>query len=268
MVICLNEAARISDCLASLSFCDEVVVLDSGSTDGTVDLVRSAGATLIQRPFSSWNDQKEAGRLASSGEWVLNLDADEVVSPELRQEILDHLSQGIPEEIGGFSMPFRNRLRGEWIKSCGFYPDRHVRLVRRERARWDASAVHDRLVVEGKIAELEGHVDHYSFESIADYLEKSNIYAEAFARDAIARGARSSTWKIFIHTFGRFVRSYFLRGGFLEGALGLTMAGLQAAGVFQKYVRLWEMQRFPEARPEALAAELGDPWREQRIGKR
>lgn len=269
MVICLNEARRIGDCLRSLAFCDEVVVIDSGSTDGTQDLVRAAGARLITRPFVSWNDQKDFGRTQASHPWVLNVDADEVVTPELAREIDALLVAGVPARVGGYRFRFKNFLRDAWIKSCGFYPDPHVRLVRRDRAYWDTQHVHDRLVVDGDIGTLRGHIEHYSFESLADYLEKSNIYAEAFARDAFARGRTSGVWAIATHTLARFLRSYLLHRGVLDGALGLTMAGLQAAGTFQKYVRLWEMQRFAGARalPPRTAA-LGDPWAEQRVSRR
>jgi len=266
MVICLDEAKRIGDCLRSLAFCDEIVVIDSGSTDGTQDLVTASGARLVVRPFVSWNDQKDHGRTEAHHPWVLNIDADEIVTAELRDEIAGMRERGWPAGVAAFRMPFRNHLRDAWIKSCGFYPDRHVRLIDRQRARWDTSSVHDRITVDGATADLAGHVDHFSFDSIRDYLEKSNIYAEAFARDAFARGHRSGMGAIASHTLGRFLRSYLLHGGILDGALGITMAGLQAAGTFQKYVRLWEMQRFPDARPRELAAELGDPWAEQRVG--
>lgn len=266
MVICLNEAQRIGDCLRSLAFCDEIVVIDSGSTDGTQAIVEQSGARLITRPFVSWNDQKDFGRTQARSPWVLNLDADEVVDAELAAEIDALLQGGAPPEIAAYRFRFKNHLRGAWIRSCGFYPDPHVRLVRRDRARWDTANVHDKIVVEGGVGTLAGHVEHYSFESIADYLEKSNIYAEAFARDAIARGKTSGVWAIASHTLARFVRSYVIHRGAFEGALGLTMAGLQAAGTFQKYVRLWEMQRFPEARAlPPRTAQVGDPWAEQRV---
>lgn len=268
MVICLNEAERIGRCLETLSFCDEVVVIDSGSTDGTLDIVRASGAKLIERPFVSWNDQKDFGRSQCAGDWVLNIDADEEVTAELRDEITRTLTSA-PDSIAAYRMPFRNHLRDAWIKSCGFYPDRHVRLVRRERAHWDTNAVHDRVFPDGDIGTLQGHIDHYSFASIADYVEKSCIYAEAFARDGLARGKTVGLWTIFIHTFGRLVKSLLLQGGLLDGMLGWTMAGLQTAGTFQKYARLWEMQRFasarPDARPEATPRTLGDPWRDVRV---
>ncbi len=268
MVICLNEARRIGDCLRSLAFCDEIVVIDSGSTDGTQAIVERAGARLITRPFVSWNDQKDFGRSQARSPWVLNIDADEVVDAELAAEITALAERGAPPAIAAYRFRFKNFLRDAWIRSCGFYPDPHVRLVRRDRCRWDTAHVHDKIGVDGAVGDLRGHVEHHSFESIADYLEKSNIYAEAFARDAIARGRTSGVGAILTHTLARFVRSYFIHRGVLDGALGLTMAGLQAAGTFQKYVRLWEMQRFPEARAlPPKTAEVGDPWREQRVGR-
>lgn len=249
MVISLNEAPRIAACLGSLSFCDELLLVDSGSTDGTVDIARSMGARVIERPFVSMNDQKDFGRKASTSAWVLNLDADEVVSPELGQEIQALFARGIPDAVGAYRFPFRNYLRDQWIRSCGFYPDPHVRLMRRDRAEYGDAPVHDQLRVQGEIRALHGHVDHYSFDSIRDYLDKSHEYAERFAQAAFRRGQRASAWDIFVHTAARFVRSYFLRGGILDGALGLTMAGLQTAGTFQKYARLWELGRF--TKPDA-----------------
>jgi glycosyltransferase involved in cell wall biosynthesis len=186
MVICLDEAERIEACLRSLSFCDELLVIDSGSTDGTQAIAARLGARIIERPFVSWNDQKDFGRRESKHPWVLNLDADEVVSEGLAAEIGAQLAAGVPSDIAAFRFPFRNYLRDQWIKSCGFYPDPHVRLFRRDRSRFSGERVHDALVVEGVVAELVGHVEHYSFASVRDYLETSNIYAEAFARDAFA----------------------------------------------------------------------------------
>jgi glycosyltransferase involved in cell wall biosynthesis len=244
MVISLNEAPRIAACLESLAFCDERLLIDSGSTDGTVEIARRLGARVIERPFQSMNDQKDFGRRESRSAWVLNLDADEVVSAELGQEIQALFARGIPDAVGAYRFPFRNYLRDQWIRSCGFYPDPHVRLMRRDRARYGDAPVHDQLHVDGEVRALRGHVDHYSFDSIRDYLDKSHVYAERFAQAAFQRGQTASAWDIVVHTAARFLRSYLLRGGIFDGALGITMAGLQTAGTFQKYVRLWELNRF------------------------
>lgn len=243
MVICKNEARRIGACLQSLRFCDEVVVVDSGSTDGTVALAERFGARIFERPYTGQNDQKDFARAQCRGEWVLCLDADEVVTPELEFEIRSVVEQGSTQ--AGYLIPFRNHFRRQWVRRCGYYPDPHVRLVRRERARWDATVpVHDKVLLDGPLGRLSGHIDHYSFESIDHFVAKSSRYAEGFARDAYAKGKRVHLGTIWLHTVGRFVRAYLLKGGIWEGSLGLVISGLQAFEVFQKYVRLWELQRF------------------------
>ncbi len=217
------------------------MVIDSGSTDGTADIARAKGARVFERPFTGMNDQKDFGRAQAEGEWVLNLDGDEVVTPELRDEIRALLERG--PDAAAYRIPFRNHFRDAWVRRCGYYPDPHVRLVARDRARWDASVpAHDHVVVEGSTGTLHGHIDHFSFESMDHYLRKSAGYADAFARDALARGRRSGPVTILVHTVFRFFKAYVLKAGFLEGTLGLTIAGLQAIQAFQKYVRLWELE--------------------------
>jgi glycosyltransferase involved in cell wall biosynthesis len=246
MIVCKNEARRIGACLDSLAFCDEVLAIDSGSTDGTLDLLQARGVRVISRPWTSMNDQKEYGRSEARGEWLLNLDADEVASPELRGEILSVIERGGDPGTDAYAIPFRNFFRSVWVRRSGYYPDPHVRLVRRERVRWDSSVpVHDRVVVEGATGRLHGHIDHYSFESIGHFIEKSCAYASAFAAAAHRSGRRAGLATIAGHTLFRFFKAYVLKAGFLEGALGLTISGLQAYEVFQKYVRLWELGRFP-----------------------
>jgi glycosyltransferase involved in cell wall biosynthesis len=249
LVICLNEEARIGACLASLAFCDEVVVVDSGSTDRTLELARSHGARIFERPYTGQNDQKDFGRTVARGDWLFVLDADEVASPELAEEVRAVAQGGAPADVDAYRIPFRNRFRGVWVRRAGYYPDPHVRLVRRAKVHWDKTApVHDRVVVEGRIGALSGHVDHFSFRSLAHFLEKSERYAEGFARSAHAQGRRASVATIALHTVTRFVKCYLVKGGFLEGPMGLVISGLQAFETFQKYARLWELGRFgPEA---------------------
>jgi glycosyltransferase involved in cell wall biosynthesis len=245
MVICRNEVERIGACLDSLEFCDEILVIDSGSTDGTLEIVRKTKAQLIERTFSSYNDQREFGRRAAKGAWLLSIDADEVVSPELAREIRAVVSDAnVPH--AAFELPFKNYFRTIWIRRCGYYPDPHVRLMLRDRTRWDPDTpVHERVLVDGSVGRLQHHVQHYSFDSVEDFVEKSCRYAAMFAAKAHADGMRSSPWTITVHTVGRFFRAYVLKGGFLQGVPGLIISGLQAYEVFQKYVRLWELERFP-----------------------
>lgn len=251
LVVCRDEAARIGPCLESLRFCDEIVVVDSGSTDGTLEIATRFGARVFERPFESINDQKEFGREVARGAWLLNLDADEVVTPPLQEEITRVLANGDDDGVDAYRIPFRNHFRSVWVRRSGYYPDPHVRLIRRTRARWDRSApVHDKILVDGRTGMLRGHINHYSFESISDFIHKSNTYASSFATRAHANGRRAGFFTIAMHTLGRFLKAYVVKGGFLEGALGLTISGLQAYEVFQKYVRLWELNRFPSVEGE------------------
>jgi len=246
MVICQDEAERIGACLDSLAFCDEVVVVDSGSTDGTLDIVRSKGAQLFQNPWAGMNGQKDFARQKARGRWVLNVDADEVVSPELAQEVRA-IADADADADGpvAYKMPFRNYFRDAWVRHCGYYPDPHIRFVRADVCRWDAAVpAHDKVLVEGDVGELRGHVDHFSFSSIDDFLSKSRRYSSAFALTAYKKGRRSSGGTVLVHTATRFFKAYVLKAGFLDGTLGLVVSGLQAYEVFQKYVRLWELSRF------------------------
>lgn len=247
MIVCFNEARRIGACVDSLAFCDEIVAIDSGSTDGTVELLEQRGVRVIARPWGGMNDQKDFGRDAARGDWVLNLDADEVATAELAREVRALVDRGGEDGTDAYLIPFRNHFRTVWVRRSGYYPDPHVRLVRRAKTRWDRTVpVHDLVHVEGRTGRLAGHVDHYSFESIDHFLRKSASYASVFARAAHAAGRRAGVSTIALHTAFRFFKSYVLKGGFLEGALGLTISGLQAYEVFQKYVRLWELSRFPD----------------------
>lgn len=243
LVIAQNEEQRIEACLDALSFCDERVVIDGGSTDRTRERAVAAGARVIERAFTTWNDQKEFGRGVCRGEWVLNVDADEIVGGELARQARAVAEQPEPRHVA-YRVTFRNYFREAWVRTCGYFPDRHVRLFRRAGARWDPSAVHDRVVVDGSTGVLSGYIDHYSFRSLDHFLEKSRRYAAAGAAARYANGDRVSGFTILGRAVFRFFRAYLLQCGFLQGRLGLVIAGLQAQEVFQKYARQWELERF------------------------
>lgn len=245
VVICQDEAERIGACLESLAFCDEIVVVDSGSTDQTLDIARAKGARVFEHPWAGMNGQKDFGRQQARGRWVLNLDADEVASGVLAAEVR-RVADAVGEEgPAAYQIPFRNYFRDAWVRRCGYYPDPHVRLLRRDRAYWDAAVpAHDKVRVDGEVGRLSGHVEHYSFGSLDDFLGKSRRYASAFAITAHEKGRRATGATILGHTVWRFFKAYVLERGFLDGTLGLVISGLQAYEVFQKYARLWELSRF------------------------
>ena len=244
LVIAQDEEDRIRACLEALAFCDEQVVVDGGSADGTCELARSLGARVVERRFTSMNDQKEFGRGVCNGQWILNVDADEVVSAELARQVRSVVDDS-NSRYAAYRVTFRNYFRGEWVKTCGYHPDRHVRLVRKAEARWDATVpTHDRIVVAGRIGTLSGWVDHYSFRSLDHFLDKSRRYATEIAAARHAEGRRVSGLAIFGRAAFRFFRAYVLQRGFMQGRLGLVIAGLQAQEVFQKYARQWELEHF------------------------
>lgn len=245
MVICQDEEARIGACIDSLAFCDEVVVVDSGSTDRTLEIAEAKGARVVPQAWRGMNGQKDFGREQARGRWVLNLDADEVATPELAKEVRAIADSDGAEGPAAYLIPFRNYFKDAWVRRCGYYPDPHIRLLDKGRARWDPSVpAHDKVLVDGAVGRLTGHVEHYSFDSLDDFLDKSRRYSTAFARAAYQKGRRASGATVLVHASWRFFKAYVLEAGFLAGTLGLVISGLQAYEVFQKYARLWELSRF------------------------
>ena len=237
-IIAQDEERDLPDCIASLQgFCDEILVVDGGSRDRTREIAASLGARVLDRTFDDFARQHEFARVEARGEWVLSIDADERASPELRRA-----------PFGGaaaYSLPFRNHFRGIWLRHGGFWPDRHVRLFRRDSCRYDPErSVHEKLIVEGPIARLDAPILHYTYDSLQDCLAKMERYGEQAASMLFARGARAGAWEIAARPLWRFVRGYVLRLGFLDGAPGAAMAWARAYEAFRRYARLWELSRF------------------------
>lgn len=245
-VIAMNEADRISRCLESLSFCDEIVVLDSGSTDGTQDLCRGAGARVIETDWPGWVAQKNRAVEAAQHDWILSLDADECVDAELRSaiETLRDEALALDDAPCVYSVCRKVYFFGRWIRHGGWYPEWRARLFDRRHARWGGKDPHDRIEHEGRAQRIEaGHLEHYTYRSFNDYLERMVRYSGVGAAELHARGRRGSLWSVISHAPFRFVRMYVFRRGFLDGQAGFVLAMLASIGVFFKYARLWEMGR-------------------------
>lgn len=255
-VIALNEEERLPGCLASLGFCDEVLVVDGGSTDRTRELAQAAGARVLSRPFDDFARQHEYARLQARGTWVLSLDADERASPELAGRIRGALVAGASSSgdlPAAYALPFKNHFRGIWLRRGGLWPDRHLRLFLRERCSYDpARPVHERLRVDGRIADLDAPVLHYTWGSLSQCLAKSERYAEAAAQALYARGRRAGGLDLVVRPLWRFLRAYVLRLGFLDGAAGALVAAARAHETYARYARLWELSRFPGAGRDRL----------------
>ncbi|MCG3133097.1 MAG: hypothetical protein HMLKMBBP_00190 [Planctomycetes bacterium] len=243
-IVAMNEEANISDCLSSADFADEWVVVDSHSTDRTRELAAAAGARVIERDWPGHVQQKNFALSEATHDWVLCLDADERVSPELRASILAAL--GSPGDAAGFECARRTFYLGRWIRHGGWYPDRKLRLFRRSRARWGGTNPHDHVVTDpggGPVRRIGGDLLHLSYRSLSDHLRTIDSFTSIAAREKHAAGRRAGLLDLTLRPFGKFVRMYVLRAGFLDGAAGFCAAVSGAYYVFLKYAKLRELGR-------------------------
>ncbi len=255
-IIAFNEEDRLGPCLDSLRWVDEVVVVDSLSSDRTAELARERGATVIQRPFPGHVEQKNFAAEQAGSEWIVSLDADERLSPALQVELQAALAAA-PADVVGYSMPRLTFYLGRWIRHGGWYPDRKLRAWRRGRARWGGRNPHDRVEVlgEGRVVALQGDIEHHSYRDLADHLQKMNSYTTIMARERHREGERFRVWRLLLSPPARFVRHYLLKAGFLDGLPGLVVAVLAAFYVLQRHLKLWELERSGARPPGGERAE-------------
>jgi glycosyltransferase involved in cell wall biosynthesis len=239
VVISFNERERIAACLESLAWADEIVVVDSGSTDETREIARGYTPKVFEIPWMGFGPQKQAAVDRASHDMIFCLDCDERTTPELAVEIVEVLHRsGIPP---AFSVPRRTFLGDKEIRHSGWYPDRTVRLFDRRQARFSDSAVHERVHVTGETGRLAHPILHYSFGGFSDILLKMDRYTDLSAREMFDSGRRSSLSDCTIRPFLAFAKSYLLRLGFLDGLEGLEIAVAGGLHVFAKYVKLREL---------------------------
>ena len=241
-VICLNEERNITRCLSSLGWVDELVVVDSGSRDRTVEIARSYTDLVYHRDWTGYADQKNFAMSRARGDWILSLDADEEVSEELKQEIGIVLASE-PRECG-FKIPRRSFYQGRWINHSGFYPDRQLRLFRRECARWVGRRVHERVEVDGSLGKLKSDLLHYPYKGvISGQLKTVDAFSTLLAEDLRDRGAGFHLWLLIVRPAFKFLEVYVLKKGFLDGVPGLIIAVTSAYALFVRYVKLREMEK-------------------------
>lgn len=241
ILITRDEAARLPTCLASIAFADEIVVVDSGSTDDTTRIAGAAGARVIQTTdWPGFGVQKQRALDAARGRWVLSLDADEWLDDDLAASIRE-IAQATPGpgDPAGYELGRVSAFCGQWMHGGSWYPDRALRLVRRDRARFTPDRVHERLIVDGPVARLPGRLLHNSIASLHDALDKMNRYSSGRAVDLHARGRRGGLGRALGHAAWAFVRSYLLRRGFRDGRLGFVLAMLDAQSTYYRYLKLW-----------------------------
>jgi glycosyltransferase involved in cell wall biosynthesis len=240
----LNEEDNLPRCLASLEgLADQVIVLDSHSTDDTRRIAEQAGAEFHCQEFSGHVRQKQSALELTRGQWVLNIDADEWLDDTLRDAISKLLASADENGPAGYRLNRRNEYLGAWIDHCGWSPQWRLRLVRRESGRWTGADPHDRLEADGPVGDLPGRLNHRPYRDLADHLARIGRYTDTMAKDRHARGERSSISKLLLRPAGRFLRMFVLQRGFLDGWRGLVLCGFAAFYVFLKYAKLMELSR-------------------------
>jgi glycosyltransferase involved in cell wall biosynthesis len=241
IVITRNEVARLRRCLDSASFADEVVVVDNGSTDGTVELARALGARVVETTdWPGFGAQKNRALDEARGQWVLSLDADEWLGDELALSVQAALSgDAAPAGVAAYRFARLSSFCGQWMHHSGWYPDAVTRLFRRGSARFSDDLVHERLIVDGEVARLSGDLLHESMPTLTMALDKLNRYSDGRARDLAARGRRGGLARAVGHGLWAFVRTYLLKRGFLDGRLGFVLAVYNAETSYYRYLKIW-----------------------------
>ena len=240
-VITLNEAANLRAALASLSWADEIIVVDSESRDDTVAIAREFTDRVIVRPWPGYVAQKNFAAGEARHDWIFSLDADERVSPALAEEIKALVAGG--PSATGYRVPRVTFHLGRWLRSTDWYPDYQLRLYDRRRARWAGRLVHESVTADGAVIDLRGELLHYAYRDLAHHVQTMDRYTSLAARQMFEDGRRAGWFDLAVHPPAAFLRNYLLRGGFRDGAPGLIVSAMNARYVGLKFAKLWELQR-------------------------
>ncbi len=246
IVITRNEEANLRRCLESVAFADQIVVVDSGSTDGTVTIAKSFNAEVHQIVWTGFGNAKQYALSKATCEWVFSIDADEEVSGELAEEIKRVVAQS--DSAIGYEMARLTNFLGKWIYHCGWYPDRVLRLFRRSSGSFTPDIIHERVVVDGRLGRCTGNLLHYSYPSLDVYFEKFNRYTSEGAELEALRGRKTGLFDLTIRPGVAFIKHYISKAGFLDGVEGLMISVLSAVAVFVKYSKLRARNRQKSSR--------------------
>lgn len=239
IIITKNEASHIGRCLESVSWADEIIVLDSGSQDETVSICHRYTDKVYETDWPGFGIQKQRALAKATGDWILSIDADEMVTPQLRAEIEHALQQ---TEFQGYEIPRLSSYCGRQMRHGGWWPDHVLRLFRRDCGQFTDSVVHERIIVQGQTGQLSAPLLHDAFVSLDEVLHKVNCYSSLGAEMLYQKGARSSVSKAILKGLWTFVRTYFLKLAIMDGRQGLLLSISNAEGTYYKHVKLLELQ--------------------------
>ncbi len=242
-IITKNEEKRLPDCLQSASFADDIVIVDSGSTDRTVEIAKGFGCRVFVEEWKGFGMQKNSAIQKCLNEWVIILDADERVPPQTRDLILHTLQN---PNGAAYSFKMKHFIKKRWIKHGGNWPDWHVRLVNKNKGAFEGE-IHEKWKTSGTIAKIDACIEHYGFPDYSDMLKTMNEYSTIAANELFLNGRRVNIFTPIVHCIPMFFKIYILKKGFLEGLDGLVLALLKAGGSFFKYAKLLELQREKES---------------------
>lgn len=254
-MLTLNEQAHIVDCIRSLSFCEQILVIDSGSTDATSSLAEQNGAEVVRLQWAGYTDTRNQALKHAKQDWILSIDADERVSGELLAELQGLLAGSGGVTVDAYTMPRKTIHFGRWIRHGGWYPNRLVRFFRKSQGAWQGDQLHEKWVTRGECGALGGDILHYSFADFADQVARNNLYSTLGARKLLRQGSKFTFYKLVVKTISKFVETYFLKRGFLDGYPGLFISVSAAYSVFLKWAKLWELQRVEGSVKKAVLRE-------------
>ncbi len=240
IIITRNEEQKIRDCLDSVAWADEIIVVDSGSTDATTNICREYTDKVFYQEWKGFGPQKNHALGLASHEWILSLDADERVTEPLKQEIIEALGESRSSLFCAYDLPRRSRFCGRYMKYCGWYPDYVLRLFRKENSKFTDDLVHERVVTDGKKGVFKHPILHLSVDSLDQAIEKMNLYSTVAAKEKFERGESASLLKAILRGGWTFFRVYLLKLGFLDGRQGFMLSIANAGGTYYKYAKLAE----------------------------
>ncbi len=241
VIITKNEEKNLTRCLESVKWADEIIVVDSKSTDLTIEIAQKYKTEILIIDWTGFGPAKNEGVAQATSEWILSIDADEVVTPLLKEEILDIAKNS--QQCNGFYINRKTNFLGKWIQYSGWYPDYVLRLFRKDEGKFDNARVHEKLIVNGKTERLNNDLLHYSYPNLKHYFEKANLYTTLGARDSFEKGKKVSLSDITVRPFASFIKHYIIKQGYRDGIEGLFISAFSALSVMVKYAKLRELYK-------------------------